>query len=101
MALVIKKNQFEDGVLKLSLSGEIDLVSAPILKESLENYFEDQHADFHLDFENITFIDSTGLGTLVSFNKSIKPEYRIKLFHAQSHVAKVFKITGLYDLFFS
>lgn len=101
MALVIMNNGYEDGVCHLSLSGEVDLVSAPMLKENIEKIYSEQRSDFLLDLENVNFIDSTGIGTVVSLNKSMKPDHCIRLRNARSHVAKVFKITGLYDLFFS
>lgn len=101
MALVIMNNGCEEGVCNLSLSGELDLVSAPILRENIEKLYAEQACDFVLDLDKVSFMDSTGIGTLVSLNKAIKPNNRIRLCNAQSHVAKVFKITGLYSLFFS
>lgn len=101
MPLVIKNNGLINGSFELSLSGEIDLVSAPLLRESIEKLYAEGNADFMLDLESISFIDSTGIGTMVSLNKGIKPNHRIRLCNARAHVAKVFKITGLYDHFFS
>lgn len=101
MALVIMNNGIRDGVLYLNLSGDVDLVSAPILKESIEKLYREQKCDFMLDLEQVSFIDSTGVGSLVSLNKAIKPENQIRLCNARTHVAKVFKITGLFELFFS
>ena len=52
--------------------------------------------NFMLDFSNCEFIDSTGLGVIVSIYKKCKEENgNIKLQHVKPQVMKVFELTRL------
>jgi anti-sigma B factor antagonist len=56
--------------------------------------------DFIVDFSKCTFIDSTGLGVLVSVYKScIQKGGSIKMIHMDDKVYKVFKLTRLDSIF--
>lgn len=56
--------------------------------------------NFVLDFRNCTFIDSTGLGVLVStLKKCSEINGSLKLTHVNSNVMKVFNLTRLDKVF--
>jgi anti-sigma B factor antagonist len=53
------------------------------------------HSVVVLDLKELTFIDSSGLGVLVSLLKSIPPGGRLRLAHAAANVKKLLEMTRL------
>jgi anti-sigma B factor antagonist len=82
------------------LSGEIDIYSAPELKNSLLKLVEEKKGNIHIDCANLKYIDSTGLGVLISAMRNVK-EYdgNIVIRNLQPYIYKIFTITGLDKVF--
>jgi anti-anti-sigma factor len=53
-----------DGCLRLSLTGELDLVSTPVLEDRLTR-LRAKKSPVRLDLSSLEFIDSTGLDLLI------------------------------------
>jgi anti-sigma B factor antagonist len=53
----------------LSLDGELDLASVPLLESAVENVTLDDPATIVLDLRKLEFIDSTGLRAILSLDK--------------------------------
>jgi anti-anti-sigma factor len=53
----------------LSLNGELDLASVPLLESEVENATLDSPATIVLDLRKLEFIDSTGLRAILSLDK--------------------------------
>ncbi len=53
----------------LSLDGELDLASVPLLESAVENATLDGPATIVLDLRKLEFIDSTGLRAILSLDK--------------------------------
>lgn len=69
-------------------------------RERINNLIDDGKKNFHLDFSNCDFIDSTGLGVLVSaYKKCAEINGSLKLYYINSEVMKVFKLTRLDKIF--
>jgi anti-anti-sigma factor len=66
--LVIEPLDEEPG---LRVSGELDLLTVPQLREALARV-RDPSRDLVLDFAAVTFVDSSGLGLLLSTAKTTK-----------------------------
>ena len=58
----------EDGAVVLRLSGELDLVSEPILHNALERA---KGRPVRIELEDLAFMDSTGLRTLLSAAREV------------------------------
>ena len=59
-------------IVKISFSGEITLDNSLIFKEEIKNYLVDKGIYFLIiDLNEVEFIDSSGLGMLISFFKEI------------------------------
>lgn len=56
----------------LALAGEIDLASSPLLVDALETAVADGARQVVLDFADVTFINSTGLGAMVAATKRLR-----------------------------
>jgi anti-sigma B factor antagonist len=84
----------------LSVPGEVDVYSAPNLRERLQALISDDAATLIVDLSEIDFIDSTGLGVLVSGqNRAAEVGGALRLVCPQERVLKLFRITGLDEVF--
>jgi anti-sigma B factor antagonist len=80
----------------ISVKGEIDIYSAPGFKESLCQSISDVDQDIVLEFSDLTYIDSMGLGILVGVLKRVKEKgYNVIIRNPRNTVRKLFRITGL------
>ncbi|HUI02298.1 MAG TPA: STAS domain-containing protein [Acidimicrobiales bacterium] len=93
-------DRVHDGVPVMVVHGEIDVATAPQLRERLLAMAEGNHALAVADLSGVTFMDSTALGVLVSGVKRFRSGGGdLRLVITEPHIAKVFAITGLDDLF--
>jgi len=84
----------------ISLRGEIDVYTAPRLRQALIDLVEGGAKDIVVDMERVDFLDSTGLGVLVGGLKRVKSnEGDLKLVVTQDRIMKIFDITGLAKVF--
>lgn len=84
----------------VNLYGEVDIYNADSLKSELHALIEERKADIVLDCTNLKYIDSTGLGVLVSALKRVKEAQRsIRIQNLKPHIAKIFILTGLDRIF--
>jgi anti-sigma B factor antagonist len=82
------------------LGGEIDLNSAPAFRTSLLEFVAQRPQRVILDLANVTYIDSSGVGTIVEFKRRLERSGgRVILAALQARVKSVFEITRL-DRFF-
>lgn len=84
----------------LAVSGEVDVATAPRLRERLIGLVGDGHHHVVVDLEGVDFLDSTGLGVLVGALKRVRThDGELALVCTQPRVLKVFEITGLTKVF--
>ena len=84
----------------ISVTGEIDVYTAPSLRERLNELVASGHYDLVVDMEGVEFLDSTGLGVLVGGLKRVRShDGSLRLVCAQEKILKVFRITGLTKVF--
>ena len=84
----------------IKLKGEVDIYTAPRLREAIAEAVDEGHYKIVVDLEDIDFLDSTGLGVLVGGLKRVKPfEGEMAILCAQEKILRVFKITGLIKVF--
>ena len=80
--------------------GEIDFYTAPLLREALDKQVAAGRTDLIVDLEDVTFMDSTGLGVLVGRLKLVRGQNgTLRIVSSQDRILKVFKITGLDKVF--
>lgn len=91
------KVEKKDGIFYLA--GEFDIFHASdVQSEIMDNY--DGKDDMILDFGGVTFMDSTGLGILISILKDIEDDgKKIKIQNVSKRIKKVFVITELDKVF--
>ena len=84
----------------VDVKGEIDVYTAPKLREKLIELVSDGTYDIVVNLEGVDFLDSTGLGVLVGALKRVKAhDGSLALVCTQDKILKIFKITGLTKVF--
>lgn len=88
-----------EGVSNVVLTGEVDAFTAPKLKDTLLPLTKEKGQVVEVDFQDVNYMDSTGLGVFISALKSTKEhESTMRLVHMQDRVYRLFKITGLTEI---
>src|SRR4029453_2739765 len=84
----------------LEVAGEIDVYTAPKLREQLTELVTDGSYTTAVDLEKVDFLDSTGLGVLVGGLKRVRNhDGSLQLVCTQEKILKIFRITGLTKVF--
>ena len=100
MNFEVKTDKVDDGTYVISLTGEVDLYTAPEFKQQLLDVISEGGKDVVVDFSDTTFIDSTTLGVLVGGVKRLRAqEGRLSLVSSDRNITKIFEITGLDRVF--
>lgn len=89
-----------DGVPHLEIVGELDLSTVDPLKLRLELVEREDPQTIVVDLRRVTFIDSMGLGILVSHSlRARRAGRRLLLVKGPQHVQDLFRLTGMQDEF--
>jgi anti-sigma B factor antagonist len=88
------------GTLVLRVEGEVDVSTAPELRQRLLSLADRGHTLAVVDLSAVSFVDSTALGVLVSGVKRLRAAGGdLRLVITEPRVSKVFEITGLTEVF--
>lgn len=89
-----------DNQILVSLDGDLDLNSVNSFKNALDEAIGEHKADVSIDCGELRYIDSTGLGVLVSILKKVK-EYggTMRITKLKPYLFKIFDVTGLTNVF--
>ncbi|HDL02854.1 MAG: hypothetical protein DRP46_11275 [Candidatus Zixiibacteriota bacterium] len=89
-----------ENVTIISLSGRLDLGTGGKLKEEVKKVLESGKTSIHLNLVNVEFVNSSGLGALVSIMKEIRIyRGRLTLSDLEDYVQEIFDITQLSHIF--
>ena len=84
----------------IAVSGEIDVATAPQLRECLHRVIAQGESTIVLDLLGVTFLDSTALGVLVGALKRCREDGGdLHIVVADPRIMKIFEITGLTNVF--
>jgi anti-sigma B factor antagonist len=90
----------QDGWSVVDVAGEIDVATAPRLREQVISLIGDGRYRIVVDMAGVDFIDSTGLGVLISGLKRTRThDGDFVLVCTEPRILKVFEITGLTAVF--
>ena len=96
----VQTDKVGEGTYVISLSGEVDLYTAPEFKQQLLDVIAEDAKEVVVDFTNTTFIDSTTLGVLVGGVKRLRSQDgMLSLVSSDRNITKIFEITGLDRVF--
>ncbi len=84
----------------LMLQGKLDLANAGELKSAVKSLLEQDKSLIHLNMSGVDFINSSGLGALVSLMKEIRVHRgRLTISNLAPYVKEIFEITQLSNVF--
>jgi len=90
----------KDGIEVVNVEGEIDIYTAPRLRELLIDLVSKRNYQLVVNLEKVGFVDSTGLGVLVGcLNRLRAHDGSLDLVCTQQRILKIFRITGLTKVF--
>ena len=99
MDLTLATNEV-DGATIIAVGGEIDVYTAPKLRDKITELVADGVYQIVIDMEAVEFLDSTGLGVLVGGLKKVRAhDGSLELICTQDRLLKIFRITGLAKVF--
>ncbi|MEU5282588.1 STAS domain-containing protein [Streptomyces sp. CA-278952] len=105
--MTLKVDEAEQGSWTvLSMSGELDLVTSPVVRQSVHEAVAEGQHDVVLDLSEVFFCDSSGVGVLIASRRLMKScGGRLRLIlpargaEDGSHVNKVLGALGVRRLF--
>jgi anti-sigma B factor antagonist len=72
VALEVETRQADNGVTVVAPTGRLDVAGAPALKEALSEAVKNGPPRIVIDMQGVSFVDSTGLGSVISALKQIR-----------------------------
>lgn len=89
-----------DDIVVLSLVGKIDIDSSPELKAKVLDLIEQDNKNIFIDFSGISFMNSSGLGALISIVKEARSrEASLTIISPTTFIKSLFKLTQLDKIF--
>jgi anti-sigma B factor antagonist len=90
----------EDGIEVIDVQGEIDMYTAPRLRQLLIDLVSRGGYRLVVNLGKVGFLDSTGLGVLVGGLKRVRAHHgSLDLVCTQERILKTFRVTGLTEVF--
>lgn len=90
------EKQPDDKEIFVSVTGEIDAYTAPMLREELLPLTEGKNKVITVNLKDVSYMDSTGLGVFVGLFKQLNNNGgELKLVELSDRLKRLFKITGL------
>jgi anti-sigma B factor antagonist len=89
-----------DGIEVIDVQGEIDISTAPRLRELLIDLAATGSCQLVVNLDKVGFLDSTGLGVLVGGLRRVRArDGSLDLVCTQPRILKILRITGLTEVF--
>lgn len=100
MALDVQTRQGDNGVTVVAPIGRLDVAGAPALKEAISEALKNGPPRVVLDLEGVSFVDSTGLGSVIAALKQIRSSQGdLRLAAPNQQVRVVLELTTLDRVF--
>ena len=90
----------KDGIEVVDVEGEIDIYTAPRLRELLIDLVSKGSYQLVVNLDEVGFLDSTGLGVLVGGLRRVRVhDGSLDLVCTQERILRIFRVTGLTEVF--
>lgn len=91
----------ENGVAIVNLAGDLNMFSAPDLRSNLVKKFESGINLFIFNLTDLAFVDSSGIGVLVSFVSLARKRQgaKVVLCGLNAQIRNIFEVTRLLSVF--
>ena len=87
----------DNGKTIIALAGRLDTITAPGFEEKLQNIINGKH-ELIMDFANLEYISSAGLRLLLSAQKRMSKQGKMKLVNVNDTVMEILEVTGFADI---
>ena len=92
--------QLDNGTAVVSVRGEVDLSTAPVLEQTLLGVADDRAHEVIVDLTDCTFLDSQGLRALIATRRRLeRSSARLALVVPDPSVRTIFRITQFEEPF--
>jgi len=89
------------GVVVLHLTGRLGIAEGSLLKKEVAKYFVEEKHNIHINFQEVRFVNSSGLGALVTLMKEVRlRKGRLSFSNFNNAVEEIFEITQLSHIFY-
>lgn len=97
MSLQIQRNYNQElNKWNFCLEGEVDISTASRFRTEIEEAYQKKAADIELDFQHLSYIDSTGLGVMIgAYGRMKEKGNKIVLINPKENIKKLLSITSL------
>ena len=97
MDIEIKEN---NGLVNITVNGDIEMMTIKTFKQKLFEIGQNVDKDIEIDLSNVDYIDSSGVGVLISLLKLQKKKGKaLKIDKVSPKVLNVLKLSSLADVF--
>ena len=87
-----------DSTLTVKLKGKLNTSTAPVLEKALKERLQDI-TDVIIDFENVTYISSSGIRVLLATDQLMSDkDGSFKLIHVSEEIEEIFELVGFMDM---
>jgi len=92
--------EMEKDAVVCAIEGEINITTSPELRKLFDKFIRSNIKKVIIDFKNVSYIDSSGLATLIEMLQRLKKiEGSLKLVSMPQKIKNIFEITKLDKLF--
>lgn len=99
MDLELSRQERADGVC-IAVTGELDIRTAPDLRTAAMQGAAERPGTVEIDLSGVSFMDSSGLGTLVSIKRDLEEaQSTLVLSSVPSKVMRILQLTRMDSLF--
>src|ERR1035437_5347696 len=100
VSLEVQSRQTDAGVTVLAPSGRLDVTGAPMLKDAISEAVKNGQPRLVIDMEGVSFVDSTGLGSVIAALKLVRSSKGdLRLAAPNQQVRVVLELTTLDRVF--
>jgi len=86
----------QDGIPIIKLSGEIDLYNSNQITKAISDLMEQEKTKMVIDLDQVSYIDSSGLGTFIgNLKKLTQAGGGLKFVNVSESMHKLFELTNL------
>jgi anti-sigma B factor antagonist len=100
MTLEVQTRQTDGGITVVAPTGRLDVAGAPALKDAIVDLAKNGQPKVVIDMEGVSFVDSTGLGSVIAALKRIRNRQgELRLAAPNQQVRVVLELTTLDKVF--
>ncbi|MEO8744034.1 MAG: STAS domain-containing protein [Candidatus Dormiibacterota bacterium] len=100
MSLEVQTRQADNGVAVVAPTGRLDVAGAPTFKEAIGEALKNGQSKVVIDMEGVSFVDSTGLGSVIAALKQVRSSQgELRLAAPNQQVRVVLELTTLDRVF--